>query len=99
MHIFPSLKKFLEAASSRRILADCHVTELAAQVTDLEKDIFSHLSGSKIPPKTKIESFSPKPKLAQRTWWNQLLMCLDGDLHFQAALQSCIDQGEAAYRK
>ena len=32
-------------------------------------------------------------------WWNQLLLLLEQDVHFQASLQSCIDQGEAAYRK
>jgi hypothetical protein len=34
-----------------------------------------------------------------RTWWNELLLYLDGDSRFAAALQASVEQGEAAYRR
>lgn len=34
-----------------------------------------------------------------RMWWNELLLYLEGDSRFSAALQASVEQGEAAYRR
>lgn len=116
--------QFLEAANSRRLVADYNLSDLSTQVSDLDVDIgveinkvhhcSTHGSTAVAAGSVSCEggggvegangSHNGTKKAApiaatDRAWWNELLTSLHDDVHFQASLQSCIDQGESAYRK
>eukprot|EP01032_Pedospumella_encystans_P008056 gene8056-9603_t len=91
--------EFLEAASSRRLLASAHLSEIKDQLQELEGEVCTLITGTEGRNSKTPITIVPSVPSAQRMWWNQLLLLLEQDMHFQASLQSCIDQGEAAYRK
>lgn len=102
------------------MVADCNLSELSAQVNDLDHEIGAeirqvhhhgaHILGTSTTPDVVGDSgvggasnssisAIVKASAKDRAWWSELLTSLQDDTHFQASLQSCIDQGESAYRK
>jgi hypothetical protein len=88
--------QFLEAATGRRIAAEYDLREALHRTDEKSDEIYALLTA---PTSALAASRGASVRRAERTWWNDLLDNLDGDVRFFCALQGCIQQGESAYRK
>jgi hypothetical protein len=94
-----SSTQFLEAATGRRIAADCDLHEVLQRTDEKTDEICALLTAPAASETSVMVSGRTAVRRAERTWWNELLDNLDGDVRFFCALQGCIQQGESAYRK